>query len=115
MATIKLSIEGPGAIEATEKLVALPELSADWELSGGGYRSLTLATAVSILGMVGTGAGAVGSVVGVAQQLYGWYQEWTEGKQETMIEKATLVLPNGTQILLNQTTPEELAEVLQKL
>ena len=115
MATIKLSIEGPGAIEATEKLVALPELSADWELAGGGERSLTLATVVTILGTVGTGVGAVGSAVGVARQLYGWYQEWSQGKEETLIEKVVLLTPDGTRILLEDTTPEELAELLEEL
>ncbi len=115
MATIKLSIEGPGAVEATEKLVSLPELSADWELKGGDHRSLTLATVVTILGMVGTGVGAVGSAVGVARQLYGWYQEWSQGKEETMIEKVVLQTPDGTRILLEDTTPEELAELLEQL
>lgn len=115
MATIQLTIEGPGAVEATEELVAMPELSADWELAGGGHRSLTLATVVSVLGMIGTGVGVIGSTVGVARQLYTWYQEWSQGKEETMIEKVVLEMPDGTRILLEETTPEELAELLEQL
>ncbi|MGB0385455.1 MAG: hypothetical protein ACPGWR_11580 [Ardenticatenaceae bacterium] len=115
MATIRLAIEGPGAIEATEELVSIPELSADWEEADEGHRSLTLATVVTILGMVSTGIGVASGTVSVAQQIYSWYQEWSEGKEETMIEKAALVMPDGTQILLENTTPQELGELLQQL
>jgi len=71
--------------------VSIPELSADWEVADEGHRALTLATAVSILGMASTGIGVARAAMSLAQQIYGWYQEWSQGKQETMIEKAALV------------------------
>jgi hypothetical protein len=108
MAQIQLAIEGEGAVEASEELVTLPELSGSWEATGGDERELTLATIATIVGIVG-------GTLAAAEQIRKWYAEWKKGKSGKKIQKVVLVGPKGKRVQLEKATVEEINAVLKEL
>jgi hypothetical protein len=55
---IQVAIEGPDAVAATQALLALPEISGAFEVSGEVEKEGVLATIATIVGIVGGGMAA---------------------------------------------------------
>ena len=77
MGNIQLAVEGQDAIEATKSLMAIPELSGEWQPVGRQNRAVTLATIATIVGIVG-------GTLKVADQIHKWYKHGKKGMYETM-------------------------------
>ncbi len=108
MSTIQLAIEGAGAVEASENLLAMPELSGSWEASGAGERDITLATIATIVAITG-------GTLTVAEKISKWYAEWSKNPAGKTIKKVVLVGPKGKRIQLENATAAEINQVLKEL
>jgi len=71
MAEIKFAIEGEGAIEATEELLALEGIEGSYAVDEEIQREGVLATIASIVGIVS-------GTLAVAEQIRKWYQEYKQ-------------------------------------
>ena len=106
MTEIQIAVEGPAAIQATEALLALPEITGSFETQGDVEREGTLATIATIVGLVGGG-------MAIAEQLRKWHGEYQMSQQgEARIEKVLIVTPRGRLLLENATT-DEIAKALE--
>ena len=110
MAEIELSIEGQGALEATQELVEIPGLTGIWYPDGDTdpSKDVMMTTIVTIVGIAG-------GAMGIAEQIRKWYQEWKKGKEGKTIKKVTLRAPDSSQIILEEITTEQIVNVLKKL
>jgi len=110
MANIQLAIEGQGAVEATESLLEIPEISGDWQPAdeGEAERGLTLAAIATIVGIVG-------GTIAIAEQIRKWYQEWKKDKPGKKIDKVVMVGAGGERLLLEGATAEDIRKILEGL
>ena len=108
MANIQLAIEGQNAVEATETLLEIQEISGDWRSAGEGKveRELTLATIATIVGIAG-------GTIAIAEQIRKWYQEWKKGKSGKKIDKVVMVGKGGERLLLGSATAEDISKILE--
>ncbi len=106
MAEIKFAIEGEGAIEATEDLLALEGIEGSYAVDEEVQREGVIATIASIVGIV---SGALA----VAEQIRKWYQEYRAGKSGKKIAKVLIVGRNGDRLLLENATIEQIRRVLE--
>ncbi len=106
MAEIKFAIEGEGAIEATEELLALEGIEGSYAVDEEIQREGVLATIASFVGIV---SGALA----VAEQIRKWYQEYRAGKSGKKIAKVLIVGRNGDRLLLENATIEQIRKVLE--
>jgi hypothetical protein len=102
---IRIAIEGPDAVAATEALLALPEISGSFEVSGEVEKEGVLATIATIVGIVGGGMAA-------AEQIRKWHGEYRGNPEQLRIEKVLIVTPRG-RILLENATTSEIAQALE--
>ena len=105
MPAIRLIVEGEHAVEASENLKGIEGLTATVEPIVKEHRELALATVVSIVAI------AAGTV-NVADKLIVWYRDWNKGKDEKRIEKVIIVGLDGTRVLMENATPEDIAAIL---
>lgn len=108
MTTIQLAIEGEGAGEAAESLLALPEFSGSWQASGADEREITLAAIATIVGIVG-------GTLAAAEQIRKWYAEWSKKPAGKPLKKVVLVGPKGKRVQLENATVQEINEILKEL
>lgn len=106
MAEIKFAIEGKGAIEATEELLALEGIEGSYTVDEEIQREGVLATIATI-------AGIVSGTLAVAEQIRKWYQEYKQGKSGKRIAKVLIVGRNGDRLLLENATIEQIRKVLE--
>ena len=107
MKQLQVIIEGPDTTEATEALITLSGITAEWQPADTGLEKGGLATIATIIGIVG------GSMA-VAEQIRKWYQEWKKGKSGKNIEKVVLI-SGSKHLLLEDATKEQIKEVLDIL
>ncbi len=108
MADIQLSIEGQNAVEATEELFEMSEISGDWQPVGGVQRELALATIATIVGITA-------GTIAVAEQIRKWYNEWRKGKSGKQIEKVVIISADGERLVLEDATPEDISKILESV
>ena len=110
MTEIQLSIEGEGAVEATQEIMDIPGISGHWDIDKPDAldKESVLATIASIVAITG-------GVVAIAEQIREWHEKWKEGKQKKRIRKVTLRIPEHRQIVLNNATVEDIGQALQLL
>jgi hypothetical protein len=106
MAEIKFAIEGEGAIEATEELLALEGIEGSYAVDEEVQREAVLATVASIVGIVS-------GTLAVAEQIRKWYQEHKQGKSGKKIAKVLIVGRNGDRLLLENATIEQIRKILE--
>jgi hypothetical protein len=106
MAEIKFAIEGKGAIEATEDLLALEGIEGSYAVDEEIQREGLLATIASV-------AGIVSGALAIAEQIRKWYQEYKQGKSGKKIAKVLIVGRNGDRLLLENATIEQIRKVLE--
>jgi hypothetical protein len=110
MADIQLSIEGKGAVLATEELLEIPGISGSWETPSESQRELTLATVATIVGIT-TGT------IAIAEKIYTWYQKYRKHQQAQnpnaySVEKVLLIGKSGQRLLLENATVEQIQQIL---
>ena len=108
--SIQLVIDGTGAGPATAELRTLPGLTitTDNNLPTGGVtRSLDLLTVTANIVTITGG-------LAVAELIRQWYREWRQGKANKTIEKVVIIAGNQ-RLLLENTTKEQLAKILETL
>ena len=105
MPAIRLIVEGEHAVEASENLKEIEGLTATVEPIVEEHKEIALATVVSITAI------AVGAVT-IADKFITWYRDWKKGKDEKRIEKVIIEGPDGTRVLMENATPEDVAAIL---
>lgn len=106
MTPIQLEIEGAGAISATESLLALDGLEANYEPVGEDTKEGTLAAIASIVAItVGT--------MEIATRLHGWYSTYKQADPSQRIEQVVLVDRQGQRVLMANATVEQIKAVLE--
>lgn len=107
-AGIQVAIAGPGAVPATEALLAIDGVSGTYTVNDEVEREGVLVTIATIVGLVG-------GTLAIAEQIRRWYQEYRQGKNKQTLEKVVLVAQNGQRLLLENATPEQIKAVLDSL
>ncbi|MFC8128745.1 hypothetical protein [Streptomyces sp. NPDC057302] len=101
----ELVIEGPDAALAARELMDPDVVRGRIDAYDGDYREpMTLAVVASVIGLVAAGAQLSDHVVR-------WYAKWRG--PAARIEKAVLILPDGRRVVLEDTTPSELRQLLK--
>lgn len=106
---IQLIIDGTGAGSAAAELCTLPGLTitTDSTLTSTATRNVDLLTITANIVTIASG-------LAVAELLRQWYKEWRQGKENKTIDKVIIIA--GTQrLLLENTTKEQLAKILDAL
>ncbi|ARV62920.1 hypothetical protein BZZ01_08230 [Nostocales cyanobacterium HT-58-2] len=106
---MRMVIEGDDAIDATEALLAIPEISGNYTVTEEPQRETILATVASIVGIV------VGGIQ-IAEQIRKWYEEHKKGQSGKRIEKVVIIVVvgrNQERIVLTGETIDN--ETLKKL
>ena len=106
MSEIKFAIEGDGAIEATDELLAIEGVEGSFAVDEEIQREGVLATIAIIVGIVS-------GTLAVAEQIRKWYQEYKQGKSGKKIAKVLIVGRNGDRLLLENATVEQIRKVLE--
>ncbi|MFB2979330.1 hypothetical protein [Microseira sp. BLCC-F43] len=107
MADIQVAIEGEGAIDATEALLAIPGISGSYEVSSQQPdKEGVVATIASIVGIVG-------GTIAIAEQIRKWYQEYKLQQSGKRIAKVLIVGRNGQRLLLENATLEDIRKALE--
>ena len=106
MSEIKFAIEGDGAIEATDELLAIEGVEGSFTVDEEIQREGVLATIAIIVGIVS-------GTLAVAEQIRKWYQEYKQGKSGKKIAKVLIVGRNGDRLLLENATVEQIRKVLE--
>lgn len=107
--SIQLIIDGTGASPAAAALRALPGLTvatADDQATGA-TRGLDLLTVTANIVTITSG-------LAVAELLRQWYREWRQGKENKTIDKVIIIAGNQ-RLLLENTTKEQLAKILETM
>lgn len=106
MSEIKFAIEGDGAIEATDELLAIEGVEGSFTVDEEIQREGVLATIAIIVGIVS-------GTLAVAEQIRKWYQAYKDGKSGKKIAKVLIVGRNGDRLLLENATVEQIRKVLE--
>jgi len=106
---IQLVIDGTGAGPATAELRALPGLTIDTvrDPSAGVTRDLDVLTVTANIVTITSG-------LAVAELIRQWYREWRQGKANKTIDKV-VIIAGDQRLLLENTTQEQLAKILDAL
>ena len=106
---IQLIIDGTGAGPAAAELHALPGLTVTTNEQGvtGVTRDVDLLTVTANVVTIASG-------LAVAELLRQWYKEWRQGKAHKTIDKVIIIAGNQ-RLLLENTTKEQLAKILDAL
>ncbi|GAB4226353.1 MAG: hypothetical protein Kow00121_54570 [Elainellaceae cyanobacterium] len=107
MAEILVEVQGMGAIEATQELLAIPGVTGTWETEPEAEREGTLAVIATIVGIVG-------GTLAIAEQIRKWYQEYRQRQAGKKIEKVLIVSRNGRRLLLENATIEQIQKILEE-
>jgi hypothetical protein len=110
MTDIQLSIEGKGAVLATEELLEIPGISGSWETPSENQRELVLATVATIIGIT-TGT------IAIAEKIYTWHQKYRKQQQAQntngySVEKVLIVGKSGQRLLLENATVEQIHQII---
>ncbi|NJM28018.1 MAG: hypothetical protein HC856_06850 [Pseudanabaena sp. RU_4_16] len=103
---MKFAIEGDGAIEATDELLAIEGVEGSFTVDEEIQREGVLATIAIIVGIVS-------GTLAVAEQIRKWYQAYKDGKSGKKIAKVLIVGRNGDRLLLENATVEQIRKVLE--
>lgn len=114
MPSLQLTIEGPGAIAATEELLALPELDGHWEKTSEGGRVIDIATLVTIVGLTVGVTSAINTTLEIAEKIHRWYQR-RQADPEQSVEKVIIILPNGERLNLARASVPQIEAGLQQM
>jgi hypothetical protein len=106
MSAIQIEVQGQDSIAATEELLSISGLSGSWESPNDLEREGTLVTIATIIGIVG-------GTMAIAEQIRKWYQEYKQGKSGKKIEKALIIGRDGSWLLLENATPEQIEQFLE--
>ena len=106
MSEIKFAIEGDGAIEATDELLAIEGVEGSFTVDEEIQREGVLATIAIIVGIVS-------GTLAVAEQIRKWYEAYRAGKSGKKIAKVLIVGHNGDRLLLENATVEQIRKVLE--
>jgi hypothetical protein len=104
---IQLVIDGAGAEPATAELRALPGLTITTAPMADGA---TKGDPLTIIANIVT----ISSGLAVAELLRQWYHEWRQCKNNKTIDKV-LIIAGNQRLLLENTTKEQLAKILDTL
>ena len=107
---IQFVIDGTGAGPATAELRTLPGLTIDTigdPSPGGTTRDLDLLTVTANIVTITSG-------LAVAELIRQWYREWRQGKANKTIDKV-VIIAGDQRLLLENTTKEQLAKILDAL
>ena len=105
---MKIEIQGQYAVQAAEELLSIEGLSGSYETVSEVEREGTLVTIATIVGIT-TGT------LTIAEKLYQWNQKYQKSLQNrggARIEKVLIVAPNGTRLLLEDPTLEQIKEII---
>lgn len=103
MTEVHLSIVGKGAVEASEALLASPNITGTWQPVEGTQRDRLKSAIVHIL------LAASGEVL--SQQIQDWYQRYQQARAENRIETVVLVA-KGQRIVVENSSFEEIRQLL---
>lgn len=107
MANIHLVIEGEDAIAATEVLLAIPDISGNYEVSSEATEREPILTTVAAIVSI------VGGTTSIAEQIRKWYHEYKAKQSGRRIAKALIVGRNGRRLLLEDATVEEIRQIIE--
>jgi len=104
---IQLIIDGPGAGPAAAELRTLPglTLTTDQTATGPATRS---GDALTVIANIVTITGGLAT----AELIRQWYQTWRQGKANKPIDKV-VIIAGDQRLLLEHTTKEQLAKILE--
>lgn len=106
MADIKIEIQGQDAVAAAQDLFSNTGLEGNYEIESEAAREGSVAASATVVDMVG-------STVAVAQQIRQWYQEYKQGKSGKALKKVLMVDRNGSRLLLENATQEQIKQILE--
>ncbi|NMG06407.1 hypothetical protein [Brasilonema sp. UFV-L1] len=114
MTEIRLVIEGEDAIDATEALLAIPEIIP------GGYKVTEEPERETILSTVAAIVGIIGGGIAIAEQIRKWYEEYKKGQSGKRIEKVVIIIVIGRNeeriLLIGETIDDKtLKKLAQRL
>lgn len=112
MPAIRLIVEGEHAVEASANLKEIEGLTVTVEPVVEEHKELALATVVSITAIAAGAVNIVANSVTIADKFITWYRDWNKGKDEKRIEKVIIEGPDGTRVLMENATPEDIAAIL---
>jgi hypothetical protein len=107
---MKIEIQGPEAVTATEELLRIDGLQGSYQTLDEVEREGTLVTIATIVGIVS------GSLT-VAEKLYEWnkkYQRSLENSAGARIEKVLIVAEDGRRLLLKDASITQIKEILEE-
>ena len=107
---IQLVIDGTGAQPATAELRALPGLTITTAPITTADGAIAKGDPLTIIANIVT----ISSGLAVAELLRQWYHEWRQGKNNKTIDKV-LIIAGNQRLLLENTTKEQLAKILDTL
>jgi hypothetical protein len=105
---IQLVIDGTGAEPATAELRALPGLTITTAPMADG--AIAKGDPLTIIANIVT----ISSGLAVAELLRQWYYEWRQGKNNKTLDKV-LIIAGNQRLLLENTTKEQIAKILDTL
>jgi hypothetical protein len=106
---MKIEIQGPDAVTATEELLRIEGLQGSYQTLDEVEREGTLVTIATIVGIVS------GSLT-VAEKLYTWnkkYQRSLEHPGGARIEKVLIVAEDGRRLLLKDASIAQIKDILE--
>ncbi|MEL7071206.1 MAG: hypothetical protein AAGN15_21520 [Cyanobacteria bacterium J06581_3] len=104
---IEFVIEGSGATEAAEVLLAMDGVSGEVETDDEVTRDGGLTAVATIVGIVG-------GTVALAEQIRQWYVAYKKRQDQQTIEKVLIITPKG-RFLLENATVEQISKALEPL
>ena len=107
MDEITVAIEGSGAAEAAEALLAMDGVSGTVETDDAATRDGGLTAIATIVGIVG-------GTLTIAEQIRQWYVAYKKRQDQQTIEKVLIITPSG-RFLLENATVEEISKMLEPL
>jgi hypothetical protein len=107
---MKIEIVGSDAIQATEELLAIKGLEGSYQTIDEVEREGTLATIVTIVGIVGGTLTIAESI----HKLKGKYQKSLDNPTGARIEKVLIVTNDNHRLLLKDATLDQIKEILDK-
>lgn len=103
MAVVHLAIEGKGAVEAAEALVASPDINGMWQPVEATKRECVQSVILNII--------LVSSGEKLSQEINSWYQRYKKAEADKRIDNVVLVA-NGKRLVVKNSTLDEIRNVI---